>query len=67
MRQLRVDVDGETTLEDITFSFGISSLVPTEDMWSKTSLMQADKALYQAKENGRDTFVVYQEHENDTM
>ena len=67
MQQLSVEVDEETTLENITFSFGISSLVPSDDMWLKISLQQADQALYQAKEDGRNTIVVYHGSENEII
>lgn len=37
----------------ITVSIGFSSFIPTSDSGSNTLIMQADKALYKAKSNGR--------------
>lgn len=59
MQSLSVVVDENTVLENITFSFGVSTMVPTEEMWPKSALKQADDALYEAKESGRNTIVVY--------
>ena len=67
MQRLRIEVDESTVLEDITFSFGVSTLVPKDDMWEKTALKQADDALYKAKENGRNTVVVYHHSEEQSM
>jgi diguanylate cyclase (GGDEF)-like protein len=41
----------------VTMSFGLASVVPTDAMIPDEILMQADRALYQAKEEGRDRVV----------
>lgn len=58
MQQMRIVVDQTTTLEGITFSFGICTVVPKEKFPSKDAMKYADNALYEAKERGRDRAVV---------
>jgi two-component system chemotaxis family response regulator WspR len=42
--------------ETVTISIGGSSVLPTEKLAATWLLDRADKALYQAKEEGRNTF-----------
>ena len=65
MKNLHVKLDEKTVLENITFSFGISTLVPKEGMWIKAALKQADDALYEAKNSGRNKMVVYRHTEDE--
>ncbi|GEM_PF-1843532 len=46
----------------VTLSLGIASLVPTSQMTSETLIECADRALYQAKQAGRDRFKLYTEN-----
>ncbi|MGK7877628.1 MAG: diguanylate cyclase [Xenococcaceae cyanobacterium] len=43
--------------EYVTLSLGVSSKVPTQEVSSKVLIAAADKALYEAKEQGRDCVV----------
>ena len=42
----------------VTMSFGIVSLIPDRKLTAKDLMLQADEKLYQAKENGRDQWVI---------
>lgn len=61
MRTLRVPIDKERSIENITFSFGIC--IETFNAKSSRSeiLKRADDALYMAKESGRNRAVFYGE------
>lgn len=47
----------DVKLESITMSFGISSIIPDHGSEYNDLIKSADRALYQAKENGRNRFV----------
>ncbi len=48
------------TASTVTISAGINVMVPLPKLSLDTLIQQADEALYQAKRNGRDQFVLYQ-------
>jgi diguanylate cyclase (GGDEF)-like protein len=50
----------------VTLSLGMASLIPTSNMQYETLIEQADCALYQAKQAGRDRFELYKENSNFT-
>jgi diguanylate cyclase (GGDEF)-like protein len=54
----RLDIVHKTSsvAETVTISIGVSSLLPTRKLTVTSLLDRADKALYQAKEEGRNTF-----------
>ncbi|MBT9317366.1 GGDEF domain-containing response regulator [Leptothoe spongobia] len=45
----------------VTASFGVASVVPTSQISSKDLIYKADRALYVAKENGRDRISYFQQ------
>jgi diguanylate cyclase (GGDEF)-like protein len=56
----RLDIVHKTSsvAETVTISIGVSSILPTRKLTVTSLLDRADKALYQAKEEGRNTFRV---------
>ncbi len=42
----------------VTASFGVTSVIPTESIMPEQLLLKADRALYQAKAQGRDRIIV---------
>ncbi len=46
----------------VTFSFGIATLIPGRNESFENLIVAADKALYQAKEAGRDRYCIYSSH-----
>ncbi|MBG1244134.1 diguanylate cyclase domain-containing protein [Nostoc sp. NZL] len=50
----------QSDIKDIvTLSFGIASVIPTCDIKPNTLIASADKALYKAKEKGRDRYCTF--------
>ncbi|NEN93442.1 MAG: diguanylate cyclase, partial [Okeania sp. SIO3H1] len=43
----------------VTVSLGVSSVIPTLNLSTRTLLIDADQALYQAKEQGRDGVIAH--------
>ncbi|WP_432813608.1 sensor domain-containing diguanylate cyclase [Pantanalinema sp. GBBB05] len=56
---LQITCDHSHEGNGVTISLGITSQIPTPDLSVETLIAEADKALYQAKEQGRNTWVLY--------
>jgi len=61
IRQLEIEHRTSTASNVVTLSIGISVLIPQIEDSLEFFIQKADKALYQAKEQGRDRFVIYHE------
>jgi diguanylate cyclase (GGDEF)-like protein len=46
--------------DEVTVSIGVAVLVPTPNQTPRALLDAADRALYQAKQSGRDTWRLYE-------
>ena len=49
----------------LTLSIGVSTMIPHNEMQYEELINQADIALYQAKDKGRNRVVVYEEGRKD--
>ncbi|QFI37245.1 diguanylate cyclase [Moritella marina ATCC 15381] len=58
VRSLEFRHEGIDKQAIVTMSFGVISLVPSRDVTVKELMLQADEKLYQAKENGRDQWII---------
>ncbi|MGK7876492.1 MAG: diguanylate cyclase [Xenococcaceae cyanobacterium] len=54
VQQLKIPHAQSDVSEYVTLSLGVSSIVPTQELSPEALIAAADKALYQAKEQGRD-------------
>ena len=61
LHQMQIPFSGSSIAEYVTASIGITSLRPRRDMDPREVIDQADKALYAAKNKGRNCVIVYQE------
>ena len=57
IKDLQIAHDGSAVSQHITLSMGVATVVPTWESSPSDLIVQADKALYQAKAGGRDRFV----------
>ena len=60
IRQLKIEHKKSTISSYVTISAGISCLIPDNDIKVDVIIDSADKALYQAKENGRNQAICQQ-------
>lgn len=58
IQQLKIPHAQSTVSEYVTMSFGVSSVVPHLPMLPETLINKADKALYEAKKQGRNNIVL---------
>ncbi|MFM7575216.1 MAG: diguanylate cyclase domain-containing protein [Snowella sp.] len=59
IKQLKIPHQKSEISDKVTVSIGIASLIPTIDQSCEILITQADKALYLAKNQGRDRSVVF--------
>jgi diguanylate cyclase (GGDEF)-like protein len=59
VRQLQIPHEFSSVNAYITLSLGVATLMPTPELSSNGLIQAADRALYQAKEQGRDRVVTY--------
>ncbi len=57
VHQLSIPHEKSTNNDLVSVSLGVSSIIPTDTMTLEQLLVMADKLLYQAKKNGRNTVV----------
>ncbi|MBD0304619.1 MAG: diguanylate cyclase, partial [Tolypothrix sp. T3-bin4] len=57
IKGLQIAHDGSAVSQYVTLSMGVATVVPTWQSSPSDLIVQADKALYQAKAGGRDRFV----------
>ncbi|MEH1901190.1 MAG: PleD family two-component system response regulator [Nostoc sp.] len=57
IKDLQIVHDGSAVSQYLTLSMGIATVVPTWESSPSDLILLADKALYQAKEGGRDRFI----------
>ncbi len=58
VKSLQIPHDQSAVSKYVTLSFGVSSIIPTQDSTPEKLLLRADRALYQAKQAGRNQIVV---------
>ncbi|GGA44673.1 sensor domain-containing diguanylate cyclase [Okeania sp. KiyG1] len=64
IHQLHIDHCASKIRKYITISMGIASIIPTQLDSSESLIAKADKALYQAKEQGRDRIVFFERNDD---
>jgi PleD family two-component response regulator len=58
IRNLKIDHMASPTADHITVSFGLSTMVPNADIRPTQLIESADRALYLAKDSGRNTYSI---------
>ncbi|MBU1170370.1 MAG: diguanylate cyclase [Proteobacteria bacterium] len=61
VNEMKIKHSGSKVDSRITFSMGVSCLIPAKETTVEFLIANADKALYQAKNQGRNRYVVYQD------
>ncbi len=59
VKSLQIPHAKSTVSEYVTLSFGVSSIIPTDASTPEELLLRADRALYQAKQAGRNQIVLF--------
>lgn len=59
VQALQVSHQQSKVSQYVTVSFGITSVIPTESITPEQLLLKVDRALYQAKAEGRDRIIVH--------
>jgi len=62
VRGLRVSHTCSQVSQYVTLSLGVTTTIPNREISSSTLILAADKALYQAKAEGRDRLILKQVH-----
>lgn len=60
MRVLKEEQGGDPDEKRVTVSLGLATLIPSEDFHSSSLLLQADSALYRAKQAGKNRLFMYE-------
>lgn len=58
VRDLKIVHDGSEVSEYVTLSMGVATMIPTWESSPSDLIVKADKALYQAKAEGRDRIIL---------
>lgn len=66
IRELQIPHAGSPVAPYVTLSMGVATLVPHKDIAPDLLISHADKALYQAKTDGRNCFCRYETATNET-
>lgn len=64
---MAIDHHSSKVSNTVTLSLGVASIIPSICSSPRTLLTNADRALYQAKEQGRDRVLAYSNEEQDIM
>ncbi len=60
INELKIKHSGSKVDSRVTFSMGVACIVPEKGATAESLIATADNALYQAKNDGRNRYVVYQ-------
>lgn len=60
--KLKIEHTGSMVGTHVTFSAGIAAIIPDNDLNPESLITAADKALYQAKQEGRDNYKIWDKY-----